>query len=102
MSRAGFILHLRPDRVDEYVAAHANVCPELLDAIREAGIRDYSLFLTGRTVFGCLEADDIDEAFKRLGRNPVNARWQDAMASLLEERVADQGPEMVREIFRLD
>jgi L-rhamnose mutarotase len=32
----------------------------------------------------------------------VNARWQDAMAPLLEERVADSGPEPLEEVFRLD
>jgi L-rhamnose mutarotase len=32
----------------------------------------------------------------------VNARWQDTMAELLEERVPDAGPPTLEEIFRLD
>ena len=32
----------------------------------------------------------------------VCARWQDAMADLLEERVPDAGPPALEEIFRLD
>jgi hypothetical protein len=32
----------------------------------------------------------------------VNARWQDAMAEFLDERVAGEGPAALPEIFRLD
>jgi L-rhamnose mutarotase len=32
----------------------------------------------------------------------VNTRWQDTMAEFLEERVADQGPAPLEEVFRLD
>jgi L-rhamnose mutarotase len=32
----------------------------------------------------------------------VNARWQDTMAELLEQRVPDGGPTPLEEIFRLD
>jgi L-rhamnose mutarotase len=32
----------------------------------------------------------------------VCTRWQDAMAGLLEERVPDEGPQALEEIFRLD
>jgi L-rhamnose mutarotase len=32
----------------------------------------------------------------------VNTRWQDAMADLLADRVPDEGPPALEEIFRLD
>ena len=100
--RSAFVLHVRPDRIDEYVAAHAAVWPELLDALRGAGIRNYSIFRDGNQVFGYFEADDLERAADYLAGQEVCVRWQDAMAGLLEARVPDAGPPRLEEIFRLD
>lgn len=102
MARAAFMLRIKPDRVDEYVAAHAAVWPDMLTAISDAGIRNYSIYLHGTSAFGYFEADDPAAALEALGQTEVNARWQDAMAGLLEARVEDDGPGLLPEIFRLD
>ncbi len=100
--RTGFVLHVRPDRIDEYVEAHRRVWPEMLDALRGAGIRNYTIFRSGTSVFGYFEADDLARSASDLAGQPVVARWQDAMGELLEDRVPDAGPEPLEEIFRLD
>jgi L-rhamnose mutarotase len=100
--RSAFVLQVRPDRIDEYIEAHRSVWPELLDAIREAGIRNYTIFRRGNEMFGYFESDDLEEAGRYLAGQEVNARWQDAMAELLEERVPDDGPPPLPEVFRLD
>jgi L-rhamnose mutarotase len=100
--RSAFVLRVRPDRIDEYVAAHSSVWPEMLDALRGAGIRNYSIFRAGNEVFGYFEADDLAAAELFLSQQEVCTRWQDQMASLLEERVPDAGPPGLAEIFRLD
>jgi L-rhamnose mutarotase len=100
--RSAFVLRVRADRIDEYVEAHRNVWPELLDALREAGIRNYSIFRSGTEMFGYFEADDLAAAAAYMETQEVNACWQDTMAGLLEERVPDAGPAMLEEIFRLD
>jgi len=100
--RRAFVLHVRPEKIDEYVEAHRRVWPEMLEALRAAGFRNYSIFRHGNEVFGYFEADDVDAALARMEGQEVNARWQDAMAYLLEERVADAGPPELEEIFRLD
>jgi L-rhamnose mutarotase len=100
--RSGFVLHVRPDRIDDYVEAHRNVWPEMLAALRDAGIRNYTIFRAGNSMFGYFEADDVDAAASYLAGQEVSARWQDAMAELLEERVPDGGPPALEEVFRLD
>ena len=100
--RTGFLLHVRPDRMDDYVEAHRRVWPEMLDALRGAGIRNYTIFRAGNSVFGYFEADDLAAADRFLAAQEVSARWQDAMAELLEERVPDGGPPPLQQIFRLD
>ena len=100
--RSAFVLHVRPEKIDQYVEAHANVWPEMLQALRDAGIRNYSIFRDGNRVFGYFESDDLDASARYLDSQDVSTRWQDAMADLLEERVPDAGPPPLQEIFRLD
>jgi L-rhamnose mutarotase len=100
--RSAFVLRVKPDKIDEYVAAHANVWPEMLQALRDAGIRNYTIFRHGNEMFGYFESDDLERAGAHMAAQEVNARWQDAMAELLEERVPDGGPLPLEEVFRLD
>jgi L-rhamnose mutarotase len=100
--RSAFILRVRPDKIDEYVEAHQNVWPEMLAALHDAGIRNYTIFRSGNEVFGYFESDDLDAAAEYMEAQEVNARWQDMMAGLLEERVPDAGPPTLEAIFRLD
>jgi L-rhamnose mutarotase len=100
--RTGFVLSVKPERIDDYVRAHAEVWPEMLEALRGAGIRNYTIFRSGNQVFGYFEADDLGRAEAHLAAQEVSARWQDAMAGFLDERVPDSGPSPLEEIFRLD
>jgi L-rhamnose mutarotase len=100
--RSAFVLRVRPEKIDEYVEAHRNVWPEMLAALRDAGIRNYTIFRNGNEVFGYFESDDLSAAASYMEAHEVNARWQDTMADLLDERVPDAGPPALEQIFRLD
>ena len=100
--RSAFVLRVRPNKIDEYVEAHRAVWPDMLAALRAAGIRNYTIFRHGHEMFGYFESDDLEAAAAYMEAQEVNARWQDAMADLLEERVPDAGPATLEEIFRLD
>jgi len=100
--RSAFVLRVKPDRVDEYVRAHREVWPEMLAALENAGIRNYTIFRAGNEMFGYFESDDLEAAMAHLGAQEVSARWQDAMAELLEQRVPDEGPPPLEEVFRLE
>ena len=100
--RSAFVLQVRPDKIDEYVEAHRNVWPDMLAALRDAGVRNYTIFRSGNKVFGYFESDDLESAAMYMEAQEVNTRWQDTMAGLLEERVPDAGPPTLEEIFRLD
>jgi L-rhamnose mutarotase len=100
--RRGFVLRVKPERIDEYVAAHRDVWPEMLEALSAAGIRNYTIFRAENEMFGYFEADDLARAERYLAAQDVSARWQDAMAELLVDRVPDGGPPPLEEIFRLD
>ena len=70
MTRYCFTSRVDPRHLDRYRERHAAVWPEMLAALRDAGWRNYSLFLgeTGLLV-GYFEADDKDLAQARDGRD---------------------------------
>jgi L-rhamnose mutarotase len=79
--RVCFLLQVRPDRLDAYLRRHAEVWPEMLDALRAAGWGNYTLFhREDGLVVGYLETEDFDRALALMEETDVNARWQAEMA----------------------
>ncbi|MYR06828.1 L-rhamnose mutarotase [Gordonia sp. SID5947] len=80
--RVCFLLHLRPERVDDYLEAHTTVWPEMLDALRTSGWHNYSLFLRPEDglVVGYLETDDFAAATAAMEATEINTRWQAHMS----------------------
>ena len=53
--RHGFVLRVKLERLEEYKEYHRAVWPEILEAINEAGIRNYTIFLKDDLLFGYYE-----------------------------------------------
>jgi L-rhamnose mutarotase len=104
--RICFRLHIRPEKRDEYVRRHAAVWPEMLEALRCAGWRNYSLFLADDgTLIGYLECDDFAAAQQAMAATEVNSRWQAGMAEFFSELDGgppDEGIHPETEIFHLE
>jgi lactoylglutathione lyase len=102
MARVAWTGRLRPDKIDEYEAAHAAVWPEMLQMIRDAGVRNYSIYRFGDRVFGYYECDDAEAAIAYQAAAEVTTRWNAWMSQLFDPEVAENGPDYLPEIFRLD
>jgi L-rhamnose mutarotase len=101
VERVCFLLRVKADRLEEYRERHRAVWPEMLDALRETGWRNYSLFLRGDGLLvGYLETDDFEAAVAGMDATDVNARWQAEMAPFFETG-PDQGFERLEEVFHL-
>ena len=102
--RICFLLKVRPHMLDEYKRRHAHVWPEMLDALRRTGWRNYSLFLRpDGLLVGYLETDDFVRARALMQLEPVNARWQAEMAPFFESTGnADENMIPLEEVFHLD
>jgi L-rhamnose mutarotase len=78
----------------------------MLEALRETGWRNYSLFLReDGLLFGYVELEDLDAAVVAMSERPVNARWQADMAPFFEQladRRPDEGFIRLEEVFHLD
>ncbi len=103
--RICFTLQVKPDRLEEYKARHHAVWPEMLDALREAGWRNYSLFLRDDgLLIGYLETEDFDRALREMAATDVNRRWQTEMAGFfagVPGKKADEQIETIPLVFHL-
>lgn len=75
---------VRPDRIEEYEAAHREVPEELVAAIRAAGARSWTIWRSGTDLFHVLDVDDYPKLIAELRELPVNVAWQARMGELLD------------------
>ena len=106
MARIGFLLKVKAERLEEYKTRHQAVWPDMLQALRETGWHNYSLFMReDGLLFGYLETEDFDAARSGMAALEVNARWQAEMAPFfeaLEGKRPDEGFIRLDEVFHLD
>lgn len=103
--RVCFLLKVRPERLEEYRKCHAQVWPEMLEALRRTGWRNYSLFLKpDGLLIGYLETDSFANACAGMKNEPVNARWQAEMSPFFGPMpgAADENMFPLEEVFHLD
>ena len=105
MQRICFLLQVKPDRLKEYKQRHRAVWPEMLDALRETGWTNYSLFLrSDGLLVGYLETQDFDRARAEMAKREVNERWQREMAGFFVQKdgiLPDRAVEPLEEVFHL-
>jgi L-rhamnose mutarotase len=106
MQRVCFLLKVKKDKMDEYKRRHAEVWPDMLQALRETGWHNYSLFLRpDGLLIGYLETPDFEAAKAGMQNYEVNKRWQDDMAPFFEAldgKHADETMMSLEEVFHLD
>jgi L-rhamnose mutarotase len=106
MQRVGFRLQVQPAMMNEYVLRHEQVWPEMLEALRETGWTNYSLFLdrSDGTLFGYFETPDLEKAKTGMASREINEKWQADMAPFfvaLEGKRPDEGFLQLEEVFYL-
>jgi L-rhamnose mutarotase len=83
MKRFGQALGVRPECIEEYRRYHAKIWPEIAEAIRVAGIRNYSIYLRGEQLFAYFEYvgpdDEYDARMTTLADAPRMREWWDVM-----------------------
>lgn len=106
MQRVCFILQVRPERLEEYKLRHRVVWPEMQQALRDTGWRNYSLFLRpDGLLVGYLETEDFERARKEMSEREVNQRWQREMAPFFVQPsgdLPDRAMSPLEEVFHLD
>jgi len=105
MQRVCFLLKVKADKLADYKKAHESVWEEMLQALRETGWHNYSLFLRDDGLLvGYLETPDFQKALDGMAVREVNARWQAAMGEYFEDldgQRPDEGMMALEEVFHL-
>ncbi|MCL5070823.1 MAG: L-rhamnose mutarotase [Actinobacteria bacterium] len=80
MKRAAFIFKIKLELKSEYKKAHDEIWPEMVEAIRKSGIKNYSIFFReDGTLFAYLESDNFEKANSQQKETVVYKKWQEHM-----------------------
>ena len=110
--RYGSVIGLRPEKLAEYKKLHAAVWPAVAKAIRDANIRNYSIYLRklddGKYyLFSHFEyvGQDFQADMAKLGADPETQRWwkfTDPCQKPLSDRKAGEWWASMEEVFHQD
>lgn len=85
MERFAWKGRVKPGMMAEYQRRHDEIWPEMKELLHSAGIRHYSIWSDGETLFGyyeCVQGISVAEAVQ--ASSPVVSRWNEYMADVLE------------------
>ena len=102
--RGLFSLVIDTDHVELYERLHADPWPEMLEAIAEAGYRDYSGFRRGASVvyYGRYHPD-FQTVIDRINATDVAARWGEALSDAITTFTDAEGRNVTaREVYHVD
>ncbi|WP_051344234.1 L-rhamnose mutarotase [Alicyclobacillus herbarius] len=99
IERRAFKLRIREGTQDEYVRRHKAVYEDLLQTFQDLGIKTYSIFMDGHTLYAYMEVADFDAVMKALDEDPANIRWQKYMADILIADADGKTMELLPEVL---
>ncbi len=103
MKRVAFKMQLHRGQEEEYKRRHDALWPELKQALAEAGIVDYSIFLDEETntLVGVLKVEESGQ-LDNLPEHPVMKRWWSYMKDIMDTH-PDNSPvtKPLKEVFYL-
>ena len=99
-----WVLEVRPRYEVEYLKRHDEIWPEMLAALRTAGIRNYNIFRYGLTLFGFFETDDLAATKASLKGSEADRKWSEWMAPIIRIEVdpATQFPYLLPKQFYME
>ncbi len=107
MKRYGFVIGVKPEKLEEYKRLHAAVWPKVLEMITLCNIRNYTIFLKDHLLFGTYEyvGDDYEKDMARMAADPVTQEWwklTDPCQQPLDTRHEGEWWAEMEEVFHLD
>ena len=105
MERYAWRAVVHDGKIDEYIKRHDEIWPELVEVLREAGIKNYTIWLQGNDLFGYYECElGAEHAARVQNESPVVDKWndymKDVMTMVFDEVTGAQKP--LRQVFLLE
>jgi L-rhamnose mutarotase len=104
MQRIAFVMKLNEGQEAEYLRRHAEIWPEMAAALKQAGIKNYNIFLNCLQLFAYLEVEDFKYMTEFLAQDPTAARWEESMQGLIQRGNDPETnfPALLPQMFHLD
>lgn len=104
MERACFTFEIYPGKEQEYERRHDEIWPEMVDALKDSGFSNYTLFRRGLRIIGYVECHpDRDTAFETMGATEVNQRWAESFEDIIVDLTDEEGNlKWAEEVWHLD
>ena len=109
VQRMGMVIGVKPEKLAEYKALHAEPWPEMNAALKAANIQNYSIYLREpeNLLFGYWEYTGTDYAadMQALGDRAITRKWlalTDPCQAKLVSASEDEWWSMMPEIYHLD
>ena len=76
---------LKEGQREEYIRRHNEIWQEMVDLLKSAGIRNYSIWQSGNDIFGYYECEKgIEFATKTQSESPIVDKWNEYMDDVME------------------
>jgi len=77
MRRYGMVIKVRPEKLAEYKALHADAWPDVLKMIHQCNIRNYSIFYRDGLLFSYFEyvGEDYEADMAQMAADPTTQKW---------------------------
>ena len=75
--RYGSVIKVKPEKLEEYRALHANPWPEVNEMIRECNIRNYSIYYRDGYLFSYFEyiGKDFEADMNKMAADSITRAW---------------------------
>lgn len=84
MEKYAWTARILEGKIEEYERRHREIWPEMVEVLAAAGIRNYSIWLVGETVFGYYECEKGAEyAAKVQKESAIVDRWNEYMHDVM-------------------
>ena len=79
-----WILEVRPGYEEEYKKRHEKIWPEMIQMLKESGVRNYSIFRHGLTLSGYFETDNLKNTISSINQSEIDRKWGEYMAPIMK------------------
>jgi len=90
MERLALTARLRPGKKEEYIKAHDEFWPELMQGFKRAGVHEMYLFLRGNNLFLYAVVENLKTFNNYMKTDPDYRCWYNWMSELLETPYDEQ------------
>lgn len=105
MEKYAWKAHIIEGKREEYIRRHDEIWQEMKDVLHAAGIRNYTIWLSGTELFGYYECEKgIAFAAQTQKNSPVVKRWDEYMRDVMvmEADPVTGAQPMLEKVFELE